>query len=485
MTRAQRLTPLDASFLHLETPATHMHIGGVAIFEPSPRGSGRALYESILQLIGARIVSMPRYRQKVAFVPLNLDVPVWIDDASFDLRNHVLRDALPSPGGDRELEEFCARLFSFPLDRSKPLWEIHIVEGLANGRWALVSKTHHGMVDGKSNLELVSVLFDTAPDAPAPAAPAETWRPEPEPSGLDLMLAALRDQAQRPARLVTAAKALADDPQTLVASLKETASGLAAVAVTIRAPKSILNGPTSPSRSYRTSRFALDEFKDVKRAFGGTINDAVLAVVAGGLRRYLQAVEGDEAGNQTIQALCPVSIRDDSERSALGNRLAMMLVRLPLSVSDPKERYGAIRSTVERLKVRRQAVGADFLLNLAGFAPATLHAMVARSSIRQIGFNLVVTNVPGPQFPLYLAGARLLEVFPIAFLYDGQYLAVAVFSYCGWLNFGYLADRNGFQDIELLADSMEESFHELVHAAHHPRTSPRTERRSRSKTSRR
>ncbi|MBV9100770.1 MAG: wax ester/triacylglycerol synthase family O-acyltransferase [Candidatus Dormibacteraeota bacterium] len=466
MPTAQRLSPLDASFLHLERRHTHMHIGGAAIFEPSPRGSGEELYEAIVRTIEPRLDLMPRYRQRVAFLPLSLDTPVWVDDPEFNIANHVLRAALPRPGGDRELKEFIGRVFSRQLDRRRPLWELYIVEGLRNGRWALLTKTHHAMVDGISNLELVTVLFDTEPDAPDDPYAESHWMPTDSPTSTDLLIRSLRDRLARPARLLNAARVMAGRPQRMAAALRETASGLTAMVENIRAPKSIINGPTGASRAYTFTRFPLDDFRHVKQALGGTINDVVLAAVAGGLRHYLvsRGEDPDDPRN-ALQALCPVSIRDEADRTALGNRLAMLLVKLPVDERDAGERLERVRATVDRLKARKQAVGADFLLNLAGFAPATLHAMVARASLRQIGFNLVVTNVPGPQFPLYCRGARLVEAFPIAFLYERQHVAIAIFSYMGWLNFGYLADAHGVPDVEVLAKGVEKSFKELVRAA--------------------
>src|SRR5437588_689819 len=373
MKGAQKLTPMDASFLHLETRNTHMHIGGVAIFEPSPIGSGEALYEAIVRVIEPRLDVMPRYRQRVAFLPLSLDTPVWIDDPEFNISSHVLRAALPAPGGDRQLQHFISR---------------------------------------------------------------------------------------------RSARQTASNPTRLAKALRDTASGLATVAQTIRAPRSVINGPTGTSRAYVFTRFPLDDFKLVKQVFGGTINDVVLAAVAGGVRHYLAAHDVDPNDEENaLQALCPVSIRDDSERAALGNRLALLLVKLPIDEANSEARLARVRATVDRLKARKQAVGADFLLNLAGFAPSTLHAMVARASLRQIGFNLVVTNVPGPQFPLYFCGARLVEAFPVAFLYEGQRLAIAIFSYMGWLNFGYLSDARGVPDVDLFAKCVDKGFKELVRAA--------------------
>ena len=461
------MTPLDASFLHLETRYTHMHIGGVAIFEKSPLGNGEKLHEAILHAIEPRLDLMPRYRQKVAFLPLSLDTPVWVDDPDFDIDNHILRAALPRPGGDRELQQFVARVFSRQLDRRRPLWEMYIIEGLEDDRWALLFKTHHAMVDGISNLELVTVLLDTDPESHGDDTRAEsTWEAATPPTSLDLLVSSMRERLLRPRRLLNSARAVAGNPTRLAKALRDTASGLAAVAGTIRTPKSIINGTTGPTRGYRYSRFPLQEFKLIKDTFGGTINDVVLAAVSGGLRHYLMAhdVDPDDPAH-ALQALCPVSIRDETEKTALGNRLALLLVKLPIDEPNSEARLADVRATVDRLKARKQAVGADFLLNLAGFAPSTLHAMVARASVRQIGFNLIVTNVPGPQFPLYFRGARLVEAFPVAFLYEGQRLAIAIFSYMGWLNFGYLTDAHGVPDVDLVAKSVERSFKDLVRAA--------------------
>ena len=466
MKGAQKLTPLDASFLHLETRHTHMHIGGVAIFEPSPLGTGEELHEEIIRIIEPRLDLMPRYRQKVAFLPLSLDTPVWVDDPDFDINNHVVRAALPRPGGDRELQHFVGRVFSRQLDRRRPLWEMYVIEGLRDGRWALLFKTHHAMVDGISNLELVTTLLDTDPEPYDPGTQESRWTAEHTPTSLDLLLGSLRERLSRPQRLISSARTIASNPARLRQALQNTASGLAATAETIRAPRSIINGRTGATRAYVYNRFPLAEFKLVKDMFGGTINDAVLAAVTGGLRQYLLAhdVDPDDEDN-ALQALCPVSIRDEQERTALGNRLALLLVRLPIDEANAEARLARVRATVDRLKARKQAVGADFLLKLAGFAPSTLHAMVARASLRQIGFNLVVTNVPGPQFPLYFRGARLVEAFPVAFLYEGQQVAIAIFSYMGWLNFGYLADAHGVADVDVLAKSVEKSFKDLVRSA--------------------
>jgi diacylglycerol O-acyltransferase / wax synthase len=483
MEGAQKLSPLDASFLHLETPSTHMHIGGVAVFERGPLGSGAKLYKALVRAIEPRLELMPRYRQKLAFVPLSLDVPVWVEDEEFDIGQHIHHAHLPAPGGDGELADFIARVFSRQLDRRRPLWELYIVEGLKGGRWALMTKSHHAMVDGISNLELATILLDVDPEAralPEPERPRRRGGVAPAPTSLGLLVNSLRERAGRPVRMVSAARAVAERPRRLAAALRDTAEGLVQMVPAMRAPRGVLNGRTGPSRVYTFSRFPLADFRAIKSELGGTINDVVLAVVTGGVRRFMMS-RGVDLGDETITALCPVSIRDDSEKTALGNRLAMLLVKLPIVEPDAVQRLQKVRATVDRLKARKQAVGADFLLSLAGFAPSTLHAMVSRASLRQMGFNLVVTNVPGPQFPLYCQGSKMVEAFPVAFLYAGQYVAIAIFSYNGQLNFGYLADERGMADVEVLARGVEDSVAELMSslAATEPAAPRRASTRSR------
>lgn len=465
MAAAQKLSPVDASFLHLESRATHMHIGGCAVFEPSRLGGGVAHHEALVRAIEPRLDLMPRYRQKLAFVPLSLDTPVWVDDADFDIRNHVVRAALPAPGGDLELQQFAGRVYSRPLDRGRPLWELYVVEGLEGGRWALLTKTHHAMVDGISNLELITVLFDVEARVPDPAEfGVSTWQAGDQPTGLGLLVRSLRDRAASPGRAVSAARAVLGNPRQLATALRDTASGTLAVVENSRTPRSVINGRTGPTRNWTFSRFPLADFRAIRAALGGTINDAVVTVMTGGLRRFL-ITRGVDPAEEQITALCPVSLRSASEKAALGNRLAMLLVPLPVGEPDPVRRMAAVRATIDRLKERKQAVGADFLLSLVGFAPATLHALASRASIRAIGFNTVITNVPGPQLPLYCLGSRLLEAFPVGFLYAGQHIFTAIFSYDGALNFGYLGDAQAVPDLDVLADGVAESLAELLEAA--------------------
>ena len=459
----QRLNSLDSSFLHLETRNTHMHIGGIAIFEPGPWKNHEERYQALVHHIEPRLDLMPRYRQKVAFLPLNVDLPVWQDDEKFDISFHVKRAALPSPGGRKELNDFVERVFSRQLDRRRPLWELYYIEGLEGNRWALLSKTHHSLVDGLSALELATVLMDISPDY-RPPVEGSRWRPEKETGTLGLVFKALQTRVSSPPGIVKTAVEAASNPTRLAAALGEAAGALAVVSRELTTPEGPLNGPTGPTRTYWYSRFKLEEFKEIKRAFGGTINDVVVGVVSGGLRKYLE-IHDEDVDHLSIQALMPVSLRDEKQKTALGNVLSMMIVKLPVDEPFPAARMRKAKANIDRLKKSKQALGADILLKLAGFAPATLHAMVARVSLRTMNYNTIVTNVPGPQVPLYTLGCQLETAMPIAFLYEGQQLATAIFSYLGAINFGYIADRHAFPDLPRLGECMEESFAELLDVA--------------------
>ena len=459
----QRLNSLDSSFLHLETRNTHMHIGGIAVFEPGPWKSHEERFQALLRHIEPRLDLMPRYRQKIAFLPMNVDLPVWQDDEKFDINFHVKPAALPSPGGRKELCQFVERVFSRQLDRRHPLWELYYVEGLEGNRWALLSKTHHSLVDGLSALELATVLMDISPDY-RPPVEGSKWVPEEETGTLGLVFNTLKMRASSPVGLVRNAVQAASNPGRLAGALAEAAGALAVVSKELTAPEGPLNGPTGPTRTYWYSRFKLEEFKEIKSAFGGTINDVVVGVVSGGLRKYLE-MHDEDVDNLQIQALMPVSLRDDKQKTALGNVLSMMIVKLPVDEPFPAARMRKAKANIDKLKKSKQALGADILLKLAGFAPATLHAMVARVSLRTMNYNTIVTNVPGPQWPLYTLGCQLETAMPIAFLYDGQQVATAIFSYLGNINFGYIADRHAFPDLPRLAECMEESFAELLDVA--------------------
>jgi diacylglycerol O-acyltransferase / wax synthase len=459
-TNPDRLTGLDSSFLHLEDGATHMHVAGTAILE------GRApAYDELIEHIVSRLHLVPRYRQRLAFVPFGQGRPVWVDDPHFNVAFHVRHTALPSPGGDEQLKRLCGRIFSQALDRSRPLWELWLVEGLADDRFALLSKTHHALVDGISGVDIATVLFDTSPN-PAGIAPERQRAPRPLPTDAQLLADALLERATAPAEIARSVRAALRGPRQVAAKLGAAAYGLGAVArAGLRsAPSSPLNVRIGPHRRFTWVRGDLQQFKAVKNALGGTVNDVVLAAVAGALGRYLH--RRDEPIDDTVlRAMVPVSVRADVERGALGNRVAAMWAGLPIGETDPIKRLERVSGEMSGVKESGQAIGAQVLTELTGFAPPTIMAQAARLSARQRMFNLVVTNVPGPQFPLYMLGRRLQEMFPMVPLAGNQALGIAIMSYDGQLNFGLNADYDALGDVELLAQDLTDAIAELLQAA--------------------
>jgi diacylglycerol O-acyltransferase / wax synthase len=456
-----RLTGLDSSFLHLERDSAHMHVAGCMVFEGDPPP-----YDDLVQQIVSRLHLVPRYRQRLAFVPLNQGRPVWVDDPHFNVGFHVRHTALPPPGGDEQLKRLAGRVFSQALDRSRPLWEIWLVEGLSGDRFAMLSKTHHALVDGVSGVDIATVLFDSSPD-PMPVAPPEhEWVARPLPSDAQLLADALRERVTVPGEIVRGVRATLRGPRQVAGRLLRAVGGVGAMARAglQPAPPSPLNVRIGPHRRFTWVEGDLDRFKAVKNALGGTVNDVVLAAVAGALGRYLR-VHGEAADDTVLRAMVPVSIRADVERGALGNRVAAMWAPLPVGIIDPVERLLTIGREMEGIKASGQAVGAQVLTELTGFAPPTIMAQAARLQARQRMFNLVVTNVPGPQFPLYMLGRKLHAMYPMVPLAENQALGVAIMSYNGQLNFGLNADFDAVPDLEALADELRASIAELAAAA--------------------
>ena len=461
MANPDRLTGLDSSFLHLEHDAAHMHVAGCAVFD------GQAPdYEELVAQIVSRLHLVPRYRQRLAFVPFAQGRPVWVDDPHFNVAFHVRHTALPSPGGEDQLKRLCGRIFSQALDRSRPLWEIWLVEGLSDDRFALLSKTHHALVDGISGVDIATVLFDTSPD-PLPVAPPEhTWVPRPLPTGAQLLADALLERATVPAEIVRGVRATLRGPRQVASRVGEALGGVGAMARLglQSAPDSALNVRIGPHRRFTWVRGDLQQFKAVKNALGGTVNDVVLAAVAGALGRYLR-VHGEATDDTVLRAMVPVSVRADVERGALGNRVAAMWAPLPIGLTDPVQRLLTISRDMDGIKESSQAVGAQVLTELTGFAPPTIMAQAARLQARQRMFNLVVTNVPGPQIPLYMLGREMDGMFPMVPLAANQALGIAIMSYNGQLNFGLNADYDALPDLEVLADDLRAAIDELVDAA--------------------
>ena len=455
-----RLSAVDASFLAQEKQSSHMHVGALVIFE-GPPPAAEELYEHLHSRLGL----VPRYRQKLAFPRLEAGRPFWVDDPSFNLDYHVRHTALPKPGSDDQLRSLAGRIFSQRLDRSKPLWELWIIHGLADGRFALISKTHHALVDGVSGVDIATVLFDLSP-VPAEEPERDNWTPSPEPSDADLVAEGVRSLVKTPFSLAGRALGAVQRPGDTIGRVREAAEGIGEVvwAGMNPAPEVPLNVEIGPHRRVRWVQSRLADFKEVKNGLGGTVNDAVLTVVAGALRTWLQD-RGVRTDGLELRALVPVSIRSQDERGELGNRIAAMRGPLPVYVDDPVERLRVVREAMGQLKESKQALGAEVIAGLTDFAPPTLLAQASRLNFSTRLFNLIVTNVPGPQFPLYLLGREMEEIVPIAFLPENHALAVAIMSYNGKVDFGLLADYDALPDIDALADHLEESLAELLEAS--------------------
>jgi diacylglycerol O-acyltransferase / wax synthase len=454
-----RLTAIDASFLHQEKQASHMHVGALVIFDGPPPGR-----EEFAAQTESRLSLVPRYRQKLAFPRLEMGRPFWVDDPSFNLDYHVRHTALPKPGSDEQLRQLVGRIFSQRLDRSKPLWEVWLVQGLEGGRFALISKTHHALVDGVAGVDIATVLFDLQPTPPEP--PADDWTPEPEPSDVELVAEGVKGLVRTPFELAGRALGAARRPGRTVEQARQAAEGVGEVvwAGMNPAPDVPLNVEIGPHRRVWWVQSRLADFKEVKDTLGGTVNDAVLTVVAGALGRWLRT-RGVRTQGMELRALVPVSIRAEDERGTLGNRIAAMRGPLPVYVDDPVERLAIVREGMSNLKESKQALGAEVIAGLQGFAPPTLLAQASRLNFSTRLFNLIVTNVPGPQFPLYLLGREMEQIIPIAFLPENHALVIAIMSYNGKLDFGLLADYDAMPDLEAFGGYLEDSLEELLKEA--------------------
>jgi len=460
-----RLSALDVSFLYLESSTTPMHVGGVAILEKPEQGGFD--YERLVELISERISQVPRYRQVVKSVPGHLANPVWVDDVDFDISYHVRRSGLPRPGTDGQLRELVARLQSRPLDRSRPLWEIYLVEGLENDRAAIITKTHHAMVDGVSAVDIGAMILDVTPEPRETVS--EPWHPTRPPSGVSLAAGALVDVVRAPAEVIDTVRGAVQDARRTLARAANVAGGLLSAFNTARrlAPPSPLNVEIGEQRRYGMARTELDDYKRVRKAFGGTINDVVLATVAGALREWLLMRGEPVTTSTTLRAMVPVSVRSEDQSGALGNRVSSYFVDLPVGEPNPVVRLHQVSYAMKAHKEAGQSVGADAIITLSGYAPPTIHAAAARlaSGMTKRLFNLVVTNVPGPQFPLYAAGARMLEMFPVVPLAKGQGVCIGLTSYDGGVYYGLNADRDAMPDVDVLATCIEEALAELVEGA--------------------
>jgi diacylglycerol O-acyltransferase len=462
----ERLSNLDASFLALESRSTHMHVGAVAIFGPGPHTSEKGVdIDTIRALVESRLESIPRYRQRLATVPIE-GHPVWVDDEHFHLDYHVRHIALPHPGSERQLKALVGRLMSQQLDRTRPLWELFVVEGLENGGFAIVSKIHHCMIDGVSGIDLMAVILDFTPDVVIePPAP---WTPRPAPNGTELAVKEISRTISTFVSHLGDVRSLVGDVSAITDDwthrLRAVGASLSSgwLTPTGRTP---LNGPIGPSRLFDWLDLPLGEIKAIKNTFGCTVNDVMLAIVAGGVRRYL-LTEGelteDEVATTEFRIMAPVSVRSDDQRGTLGNQVAMWLMALPIGDPDPSSRLAAIKEATKNLKETDQALGASTLVQVSTGAPATLVALAARLAGRVRPFNMTVTNVPGPQFPMYLAGSPLLSTYPLVPLWQTHGAGIAMFSLMGRIDIGLNMDRTLIQRPETLAECLEEAFEELA-----------------------
>jgi len=461
---SDRLTPLDSSFLHLEDRSTHMHVASVMLFDgPAPS------YEDFAARIESRLHLVPRYRQKLAWVPLRQGRPRWVDDHDFDLRYHVRAAALASPQSEYELQVLAGRVFSQQLNREKPLWELWLVEEVEGGRFAVLSKTHHAVVDGISGLDILSVLFASEEEAAKGGSGGRPprWVPRAAPSGARLLADAFVERATIPAEMVRPARAVLRRPLQLLAGARDAAKAFAGLFVDglSPAPATPYNrGPIGGDRRFTWVRCSLDDIKAIKNQLGGTVNDVVLTIVTRALRRHLDR-HGELEPGFSLRAFVPVSVRAAGAEGETGNQVSGMVATLPVSCPEPVTCLRRVSDEMRAVKESPQAVSAQALTELSGFAPPTIMNQAARLLARQRFFNLVVTNVPGPQFAFELGGRELLDIFPMVPLAQSQALGVAILSYNGRMNFGLVGDFDVMHDLEELAADFAEAVRELATAA--------------------
>jgi diacylglycerol O-acyltransferase / wax synthase len=466
MTHYDRLSSLDASFLHLERPEYPMHVGAVSVLEGAPffDADGRFRISDVRDLVLSRLPLMPRFRRRLMSVPYEQGRPIWVDDDRFDITYHVRHTALPRPGSWEQLVALTTRIQEGLLDRERPLWEIWLVEGVEGGNVALLQKTHHALIDGVSGVDVATLLLDLQPEYTTPVV--SEWSPEPAPRASQLLLDTLHERVTEPAEIVRSIRSMFRGPRRALEKARETAQSMSTMVTRDAiAPRTSLNALTGRHRRLAVVRVPLSEVKEIRSGLGGTVNDVVLAGVSGGLRR-LFLHRGDDTEDLQLRVLCPVSVRSDEQRGSLGNKVSAMFVNLPVDNRPAVERLHAISAQTADLKERRQAVGAEMLLGMTEYVAPTLMSLAARVVHRQPFFNLIVTNVPGPQQPLYLMGARLLEAFPIVPLTRNLSVVVGILSYDGMLHFGLWGDRDAAADIEVLGSGIDDAFTELLKIAH-------------------
>lgn len=453
-----RLSFLDASFLYIENEVNHMHIAVVALFEgPPPRGG------EIEGMVASKLHLVPRYRQKVRFVPFDIGQPVWSDDHHFNLGYHVRHSALPAPGSDEQLRTLVGRVMSQQLDRAKPLWEIWVVEGLTDGRWAILSKTHHCMVDGIAGSDLLSLLMDSEPDS-GERAPAGAWEPEDRPASLSLLADSVAAVLKSPSEGLDLLRKAIAAPARVWKSLEELGDGLSTFRRFVSSEvESSLNGPIGPHRRWCWAASNIAEIKKIRSARGGTVNDVVLAAITNGFRELMLS-RGEPVEGLFVRTLVPVSLRREDQHGEFNNRVSAMFAELPMEIEDPVERLAALHAQMFDLKEHHQAAAAETLTSLSGYAPPALLALGARlfANLEQHTVQTVTTNVPGPQRVLYAAGRRMLTAYPYVPLAGSVRIGIAIFSYAGEITFGITGDWETTEDIDVLARGIEAGIAQLL-----------------------
>ncbi|MDX6720383.1 MAG: diacylglycerol O-acyltransferase / wax synthase [Solirubrobacteraceae bacterium] len=453
-----RLRATDASFLLQEGPTTHAHVGGVATFGGPPPA-----IDEIREQIRGRLDLVPRYRQRLAYTALDRARPVWVDDTRFDLEYHVRHTALPAPGDREVLQSEVARVYSEPLDRSRPLWETWLVEGLEDDGFALIFKTHHALIDGTAAVDLLKILFDPTPDATPSAGPLVPWQPQPTPDTLGLLAFGARGAASAAVELAAGTLHAARDPQGTVRRLLDVAEGFTGLAREFlrTPPKTPLTSEVGRHRRFVAVPCRLDDVKLVKNTLGGTINDVVLSVVTGAVREFLLG-RGVPTDGLELSALVPVSVRAEHERNRMGNRIAVLRGSLPVHVADPLARLRVVTHAMDELKGSKQAPATEFVLDAQDFLPPVMLPITSRVQVSPRMFNVIVTNFAGPQVPLYVLGREMRELTPIALLQPAHTLAIAIMSYNGQLNFGVLGDYDAMPDLHVVSDAIAAGMAELV-----------------------
>ncbi|MEV0030869.1 wax ester/triacylglycerol synthase family O-acyltransferase [Nocardia sp. NPDC050793] len=468
-----RLTPQDAAFYRLESSSNPIHIGSLAIV----RNTGEGLldgespldYDRLVDLVESRLSLVPRYRRKVREIPFALGRPVWVEDSRFDITYHIRRSALPSPGTDEQLHDLVARLASRPLDQSKPLWEMYLIEGLTEGRSAIFTKTHSALVDGVGALEIGHVILDASPSPRGLADDA--WVAPREPTDVELLVGALTHLAAQPREALEVARDASADAFAMIGAAGRAVDSVVSAVRTaaIGAPDSPLNARTSRSRRFDVVRTDLEDYRKIRHRFDCATNDAILAVVTGALRNWLLSRGEALIESTTLRAVVPMSVYvegPDRDRLEPASEVSSFLLDLPVGEPNPVMRLSHIAHATEANSKARRGVRARTLVHMAGFAPASLHAMSVRaaSTFAEHTFNLVITNAPGPQTPMYIGGARMLEMYPVSPLLRNQASSIGITSYDGRVFYGLNADRDAMADIEVLAAAVHESMEEMLGA---------------------